>query len=324
MEVKRHAEVRWQVPNYHRHPAGGRRDAEKDGRGEKGEQGVKERWIVLAGLAVVAVLAGHKWWSSYQQSLGIPPRENADGTIDYTLVDPEAHINGIEKPPVRKEWVLRFPKDVYISGVEQKKVRRFEINGVSLRTDQDPNRSFSFYLNFEDFSFLGEERQSDDPDVLRVRLESEYLKYGIVAEKPGHTSYAERHFALFDRNCTKEKELAPGVFKLRQSTQEEVRRAVARISSSPEIVSRYKPELEPRCYISTDSIRISLYNLQNKPVGSGLCWERDDETIGQCNLTIWLSSNRMAGLFFKQVKIGQLQEAYEAVARMLAQATVSE
>ena len=281
---------------------------------------VRKRWIALAG---VAALIGYQWWS-YQQSLGIPPRENADGTIDYTLVDPEAHINGIGQPPVRKEWVLRFPKDVYISGVEQSKVRRFEINGVSLRTDEDPNRSFSFYLNFEDFSFMGEARQSENPDVLRVRLLSEYLKYGIVAEKPGHTSYAQRHFAHNDRNCTKEKELAPGVFQLRQATQEEARDAISQAASPAQLTSRYNLELEPKCNIQSNSIRISLYSLDNKPVGAGLCHERDNETVGECRIRLWLPQNRLAVFFFSQTRIGQLQEAYEAVSRILARSTVSE
>jgi hypothetical protein len=75
---------------------------------------------------------------------GIPPKENSDGTVDYTLL--------IERPAYEKseremitEMVFRFPK---VFGAELHTPSKVEISN-GMRFDLRSNRTLSFYLDFQ-------------------------------------------------------------------------------------------------------------------------------------------------------------------------------
>lgn len=279
---------------------------------------MKKRWLALA--AVVAFV-GYQGWS-YNQSLGIPPQENADGTIDYTLVDKKANVNGISAKPVRKEWVLRFPKDAYIFRPETTDIGRFEINGVSLGTSSSPNQSLLFPLHKDGIKFLGEEGLELTNDVFHVSLNSKFLEYGVVDERPGHGSYAYSHFISNDLRCVKEKELAPGVFKMRQATKEEVRRVIDQVSATWK-GSPLDPELDRECSRSESTMRIALYSANGIPVGQGHCPREEEVKTYSCIIRIWLPQNRMGSLRFMPGLVPNLQEMYSRTVNIVTAATVS-
>lgn len=280
---------------------------------------MKKRWLALA--AIVAFV-GYQGWS-YNQSLGIPPQENADGTIDYTLVDKKANVNGIRAKPERKEWVLRFPKDTYIFRPETMDVGRFEINGVSLRTNSQANKSLLFNLHFDTFRFLGREASSLDNSVIKVWLNSNYLKYGVIAERPGHRSYAYSHFTSNVLRCAKDKELAPGVYKLRQATRDEIRQVIEEISATWK-GRPLDPELDRECYLSENAMRVELHSPSGRPVGSGLCRFHDDANTGRCAIHVWFPQNRTGTIRTTISQITNLAEIYSKAVDIVTAATISE
>jgi hypothetical protein len=72
--------------------------------------------LILAGALTVVALCGYFGVQYYMRAYdplvaGIPPRENADGTIDYTLIGKDySKTFTPEQPPDNVEWVVRLPK----------------------------------------------------------------------------------------------------------------------------------------------------------------------------------------------------------------------
>jgi hypothetical protein len=104
--------------------------------------------MIFGALAVVA-LSGYFAVPYYQRAsdplvAGSPPRENADGTIDYTLFDqwvddPEPYF-----------WVLRLPADQYVVASEEWSAN-YKGTGGSYGFQTRPNQYITLYFTDENF-----------------------------------------------------------------------------------------------------------------------------------------------------------------------------
>jgi hypothetical protein len=105
--------------------------------------------IALAGALAIAATCVYLGFKFYQHSkrihAEIPPQENADGTIDYTLIDqwvddPEPYF-----------WVLRLPADQYVEASEEWSAN-YKGTGGSYGFRTRPNQYITLYFTDENFN----------------------------------------------------------------------------------------------------------------------------------------------------------------------------
>ena len=85
---------------------------------------------IAAVVLCVLVFARYKYYQYITDPLiaGIPPKENADGTIDYTLIEVKSESSGPKKV---SEWVIRFPKKYHVDMSKRQEVEMLNNNVVS-------------------------------------------------------------------------------------------------------------------------------------------------------------------------------------------------
>lgn len=154
---------------------------------------------LIAFLVITLVLAGGWYWlhkhNMSPRVAGIPPQENADGTIDYTLV------NWVADPP--PYWVLRFPKKAHVIGDEEDPKPRFPAGLFTHPIGK--NNNIRVFLTIPDFKFLTEKSRSADDSVVTVILPPP------VYIRPYRLKDWERE--NINDECKLVGELAPGVFE---------------------------------------------------------------------------------------------------------------
>lgn len=121
---------------------------------------------------LLVFVAGYFSYKYYQfardpYANGIPPHENSDGTVDYTLATPgSAEVD-------RYYWVVRLPKDQYAKTSESGESPIGIINGVGYAFRSYSNQSLGLYYklpSFEPFKSTSTVEERIDGPSIRVTL----------------------------------------------------------------------------------------------------------------------------------------------------------
>jgi hypothetical protein len=140
--------------------------------------------LILAGALTVVALCGYFGVQYYMRAYdpllaGIPPRENADGTIDYTLIGKDySKTYSPEQQPDNVEWVIRLPKGsvAHDYGAEDMSVSG---GGAGFSHKGKPNLGYYVWLRVTDLkptiSLKYKNGMPEDPDGFSILLDAEKL-----------------------------------------------------------------------------------------------------------------------------------------------------
>jgi hypothetical protein len=107
-------------------------------------------WTAI-GIAVVALAVIYYRHANDPLVAGIPPKENSDGTIDYTLIGIETAKTGSRKSELL-EWVIRLPKNYIARDVSQVDGSEIWFNGGHIKFKGRHNESVALWLKIKDLS----------------------------------------------------------------------------------------------------------------------------------------------------------------------------
>jgi hypothetical protein len=255
-------------------------------------------------LLIVLALACGKYIYSHRQNdpvtQSIPPKENADGTIDYTLLSQAPQSTA-------HYWVLRFPKTMAVTRSEEQYEGVVTLpNGPSYKLKSQPNENIEFFLRLPTLEPLPAPATAEDimnAGVLRVYVYNH--PYNIKARLPEMMQdIAEK--------CVEVGRFEPGVIAYQ---------------AKPDYQA---PKDRPgKCFVhdlgDDKAIGYILHDRGGAYLGDFKCWlpQTPDAQAG-CFGNIALPQNRRALFHFMTVKIPpqSLQSITEQVVKFVTQATI--
>jgi hypothetical protein len=164
-----------------------------------------KRLILAGALAVVALFGyfGFQYCAGASDPLvaGVPPRENADGTVDYTLINKFLY----DKEPTF--WVLRFPNDQFVE-ISEDWTGNYKGSGVSVGLGTRPNQYISVYLEDEKLADYLRESESGRAGRLGQISITVRAEENLSVSKDGKSFQNIRNI---DKHCKLLERVAPGV-----------------------------------------------------------------------------------------------------------------
>jgi hypothetical protein len=164
---------------------------------------MKKAFVALIAIILIAGIGYYLARPADPLLSGIPPRENADGTIDYTLVNKWLY----DKEPTY--WVLRFPNDQYVRTSENwTGDYKNSSNSVGLHTR--PNQYIELYFkdnSLENYLLKSEFGHSDRAGRIEVTV---WAEENISATNDGQ-SLGTGSVRDVNKHCKLVERIAPGV-----------------------------------------------------------------------------------------------------------------
>lgn len=253
-------------------------------------------------ITILLVMCFSATFYFYWDSLDITPKENADGTIDYTLV---AKLSKRDW-----KWVLQFPNHVWIDVPEARETSNtISTNGLSLPRTALANRNLYFYLDTNDLSFIKKGTDHNRSEVLIVSIDNWPEVYRDVY-KGQDTGFVRKYGYKKSPRCREVSEVAPGFYKFRNATREE---KFEHIKNSNMPKKNQKQFLKEKCTRGYEAT-YAIYSEENDPVVGGGC-----RTAGKnsCLMNMWLPHGRIIKLRFPEKDILKLNEFYSKVLEIM-------
>jgi hypothetical protein len=107
-------------------------------------------WTAI-GIAIVALAVLYYRHATDPLAAGIPPKENADGTVDYTLIG----IGNSKTTPTKQElleWVIRLPKKYIVNDTSQENGSGIWFDGDRIEYNGRHNEGLQLWLKIKDLS----------------------------------------------------------------------------------------------------------------------------------------------------------------------------
>jgi hypothetical protein len=102
----------------------------------------KRKWAWLVAILVLVVVGFGYFYRSFTRDTWqdeVPPRVNADGTIDYVLMEKSNKYEG-------HYWVYRLPKEIYVERSQTRDLGRFSADGISAGLRETANSYLTVYF----------------------------------------------------------------------------------------------------------------------------------------------------------------------------------
>jgi hypothetical protein len=268
--------------------------------------GMKRNLIVISGLALVGI-AAYFTLSGDKEPIRYDPIVYEDGSTEYRLINAGKDLEkGTDDD---QHWVLRFPKELnvytYEGGLEVKQDNPKPFRGIR-------NRDMYFYILLPDFDLQKRRESYDDDNLLRVALNADEKRYGTGTYQERGSSFSSNHYVASNRKCRKDKEVASGLFTLRNPTETEKQAMRDEYGDEARFYEKGCGSTDPTI---TD---YSVYDIMGDPLGRGWCYSG---AAGSCVFTLWLPQNRTALFRFHKKYLMQIQSIHEAVADLITAST---
>ena len=275
------------------------------------------------------------WLCVFSDPKSLPPIVYADGAINYTLIDSNILIqkSGSEKysPEVRKyysqHWVLNFPNIVKcIDASTHGTCDEYKLIYHEPVYNTEAN-NLLVYLKIPETNLLKVEADRRHDDVLHLFLNGKYQDYD---------SYSNIHYSRNEIECRKDIEIVPGLFKLRDMTEDERKLVPKQYSSFKNnfCLPQNRPHINETGLIN-DSDSKTFFNIGKPPsvdrfllydgnisIGDGRCRISKNGNPANCTFTIWLPKERYALLQFTNTHLEQLPLIYKKIVKLINHATV--
>jgi hypothetical protein len=257
--------------------------------------------VLIAGTLAIVALCGYFAVQYYQRAsdplvAGVPPRENADGTIDYTLAfRPRSDLLGYY-------WVLRFQKSQFVR--ESKPRNTFKLESLdgqsSYKSDSRKNQWLELFFKLPNVSpWLGnvDLKAKDEPPILKVK----------ALDLRTDTQFLSADFS----KSAKERCL-------------EVQRLGTRVIV---YVEKNLPQ-NMNCFASNVGfIKVTGYSVLNDEghhIADYSCTKSGDGVIGNCSGTILLSFDRtlLVTFYSSQLSVEQFPVVTDRLIDIFVKATV--
>jgi hypothetical protein len=143
------------------------------------------------GIAVVALAVLYYRHATGPLAAGIPPKENTDGTVDYTMIG----IGHSKTAPIKQElqeWVIRLPKKYIVNDTSQENGSGIWFDGDRIEYNGRRNEGLELWLKIKDLSPAessdigeGTGAPKDRSDMqLRINADDEVPSDGAAEELP--------------------------------------------------------------------------------------------------------------------------------------------
>jgi hypothetical protein len=140
------------------------------------------------------IFGGYNYYQYISDPLisGIPPKENADGTIDYTLIGYELNSGEANAKQVLA-WIVRLPNKYQAHLAQSHEIDLLGTNGTSVVTAVRNNETLAFTVSPENF----------DPYITKEPFSQiSSAAATIFIEADGRTTDLAAHQELLAKNCS--------------------------------------------------------------------------------------------------------------------------
>lgn len=289
--------------------------------------GLRPRSVLIA-VICMALAAGVDLTSGYL--LHAAPRPGPDDDRQKVFLrDPGA--DRLWKTHDDAVWALAFALQVNVEPVQKhhkvtyiegKKGGSATVLHTKTRFDPDPpihaTRTLKVLLSLPDFGNIPGQFEDHKTTALEISMSSAQRTYNDNRDWGGPPSFALEFEERTNFECRPDREIAPGILRLREPSATE----------AAQILQRYQgrgPRFETRkgC-INKNASHGASYGVRDDagaPLGFGTCTSyRAGATFGTCHFRFWLAQERIIDYRFSERFLPQLREIH-AVARSLLQAS---
>jgi len=258
--------------------------------------------LALVGIAFIALRGMIGPSQSY-------PVVHKDGTVEYLLVSKGKDlIRGNEDD---KHLALRFPKELRVFRPEVEK--SIDIYGIKHSTTSfPPNYVIRFYFTFPDFAMQNKLVSYSNNDMLLVTMFAlERIYQPKEQTRKYNVSFTRLTDPQFNRRCTKDKEIIPGLFLMKSRTEEDGKRVAEKYGYASNACISIANE-------KYDHLYYSVYDTLGQIQGGGFC-DQSFEPI--CRFKFWMPQKRVVKYTFYARHLSKIHEIHATVADLLAKAT---
>ncbi|HKL46642.1 MAG TPA: hypothetical protein VJ906_10430 [Roseovarius sp.] len=278
-------------------------------------------------IAAAVIVAGLAWMflslRDPNQQL-YPPIRHADGTTEFRLINSGPDL--IDGTSDDQHWVLRMPAGLWLHFPDEGRTAQQKKDNP----DYPYNLSFTMIVLLPDFAFVQEPYEGSRKDNLRVRIDSPIVPYGSGRFEGGAgLAFSARHDLKANFNCRKDTEIGPGVFRLRDPNEDEIREMGDIYGTDP----RRGPSrffFPPRC--TGESLQghrleqVAVYDAAGNPTGHGTCThpletDTNPDAYTSCVFWFWLPLERELQLSLSGEHVPQLQSIHTRLADLIWHAT---
>ena len=234
-----------------------------------------------------------------------------DGSVEYRLINNGRDLK--RGTGDDQHWVLRFPKEL--------DVFTYEGQGEIINENLKPfegiyNHNLYFYMMLPEFSMEQRRNSYEELNLLRVSLSAIEDKYVSEVGKTQTSGFFIRQDVYTNRECRKETEIIPGLFKLRDPSASE-KKVMYEVYGEE---ARYYDERG--CGASDPTVTdYSFYTPSGRPIGTGNCYHRGKEL---CFFYVWLPYSRTAHYSFHRKYLMQIHDIHQSVINLLETVTDTE
>jgi len=280
--------------------------------------------VLIAAAVIVAGLAWMFWSLRDPNPQLYPPIRHADGTTEFRLINSGPDLT--DGTPDDQHWVLRMPAGLWVHTMDEDRTEQQKKDNP----DYPYNRSFSMIVGLPDFEFVQDPYEGSLKDNLRVQIDSTIVPYGSGRFEGGAgLAFSARHDLKTNFNCRKEAEIGPGVFRLRDPNDEEIREMGEIYGTDPRRgPSRFffPPECNSVGLLGQRREQFAVYDGAGKPTGHGTCTHpletnTDPDAYASCVFWFWLSLERELQLSLSGEHVPQLQSIHTRLADLISSAT---
>jgi hypothetical protein len=259
---------------------------------------MKKSFKISALVAVAVLIVGGVWLNfgddGDNKPLPIARQFNADGTIDYTLVNRDRFNGDVH-------WILRLPKQLKVklpeddnNAMREAYLKRTNDQSESKKRGYIPNFDLSFALTMPDYGLNAKTRLANVEDV-------------IVLDVYGHEYLRKNLDNDVDEVCKLGGEIFPRIFEV--------------IDLTPSDDGKNQKLLRESLLCTNATwARYAVFDEQGGIYGTFGCYKSDQAV---CSGSFWLPQERSVSYEFRKIHLSQIHDIHAYIVQFLTKATVS-